>query len=139
MNTESNASASPIETVTVADAIVGTTKTKQHPIVPTLACKLAIQSIKEAFGLKNDGEAVEAILGALLGALPAPMEGESPEDQGNRMGEQIARLASVESAVQSLEDEREERALKAKQAKRAAEDAADKARLDAIKARKAQA
>jgi uncharacterized protein YgbK (DUF1537 family) len=137
MQDQTNTSAASNETVT-KDAITGTKVKKQHPIVPTLACKLAIQRIKEEFGLKNDGEAVEAILGALLGGT-APLEGESPEAHGDRMGMLLARLASVESAIQTIEDEREERALQAKEAAREAAAAADRARLAEIKARKAQA
>ena len=37
-------------------------KTKQHPIVPTLRDKDFIQSLKEEFELKNDGEALRVIV-----------------------------------------------------------------------------
>lgn len=58
---ENNESARNENEVT-ADAIIGTTKAKQHPIVVFPEDKAFLQDLKQEFGLRNDMEAFKVLL-----------------------------------------------------------------------------
>jgi hypothetical protein len=123
--------------VVTADAVTERKVSKQHPIVPTLLCKVAIQTVKEVHGLKNDGEAVEALIAAILGAMPREAEGESEETAGERVGAIIAKLEPVSKAAGMLDATRRLRKLERdarRDAEKAKERADEMARLKALEA-----
>jgi hypothetical protein len=98
---------------------------------------VAIQTVKEIHGLKNDGEAVEALISALLGAMLKEAADESEEAAGGRVGDVLAKLEPVRKAAAMLEANRRLRKLE-RDAKRDAEKAKERAdemaRLKALKA-----
>lgn len=123
----------------IMDAVTGLKRKAQGPPLSSIPVhiKLGIQRMKAEIGLKNDGEAVEILVAALLGHFPAVADGETEDAAADKIGEQLARLASIERAKDTLEADREERKLAAEEKKAqaaAAERAARKAAIDARKA-----
>ena len=135
MSDQNDASA-PIET-TVADAITGRKASKQYHLAfgaPLL--KIAIQTVKASFAFKNDGEAVEILLGALMGALPKIAKDETEEAAGDRIGDLLANLPAVIEMGEAIEKDRKRRKIEAQQraaALMAENAAAALAALDAAK------
>ena len=124
-------------TTTTADAITGRKASKQYHLAfgaPLL--KIAVQSVKASFAFKNDSEAVEILLGALLGALPKIGKDETEEAAGDRIGEALANLPAVIAMGDAIEKDRKRRKIEAQQraaALMAENAAAALAALDAAK------
>ena len=136
MSDQNNAS-TPAETSTVADAITGRKASKQYHLAfgaPLL--KIAVQTVKASFAFKNDSEAVEILLGALLGTLPKIGKEETEDAAGDRIGEALANLPAVIAMGEAVEKDRKRRKIEAQQraaALMAENAAAALAALDAAK------
>jgi hypothetical protein len=111
--------------IVTADAIKGTKKSVQTPIVPTLLAKLAIQGCKGIHGLKSDHEVVDALLFSALGILPVKAEGESDDEAADRLATLLAQSAGMRAGVAAVEG--------ARKLRKAAEKV-EKSRLEAIAA-----
>jgi hypothetical protein len=137
MSDQNNAASTPAETSTIADAITGRKASKQYHLAfgaPLL--KIAVQTVKASFAFKNDSEAVEILLGALLGALPKIAKDETEEAAGDRIGDLLANLPAVIEMGEAIEKDRKRRKIEAQQraaALMAENAAAALAALDAAK------
>lgn len=124
MQNEHN-SAPIVPALVVADAIKGTKKSVQTPIVPTLLAKLALQGCKGIHNLKSDHEVVDALLHAALGFLPVKSNGESDEEAVERLATALAQSPAMRAGVAAVEG--------ARKLRKAAEKV-EKAKLEAIAA-----
>jgi Ser/Thr protein kinase RdoA (MazF antagonist) len=121
------------------DALAGVKKSKQLPPLSSIPfpVKLGIQHFKEVAGLKNDGEAVAVLVAALLGSRPAASDWNDDKEVAEGVGDGLARLASVQSAILQFEEEREEREFEARRAARKAKEEAEEREFEARKAARA--
>jgi hypothetical protein len=105
-NTDSTAAA-----IVTADAVTGSTKSKQFHVTPSPIVKSVIEIVRDELGLKNIEEACDAIFGALLGSLPYEENGESKSDAANRIGMALAGLDSMKAAGENIENMRKLRKI----------------------------
>ena len=87
----------------VADAITGATKKPQYNLSSLqINVKEGVQEFKLITGLKSDGEAVNAIIGAILGYIP------SVHESAESIGDKLAANELILKFAEQIKDNRSE-------------------------------